>query len=71
MQQAAWDFTESSLPGLKTWVAGQAKFSPANPHVFVSFSQHVASTHEAAFVAHLSFAFKATVFKPFFFVPHE
>jgi len=71
MQHAAWDFTESSLPGLKTWVAGQLKFTPFNPHVFVSDSQHVASTHEAAFEAQLSPAFAATAFKPFFFVPHE
>jgi len=72
MQQAATDFGEtSSLPGLKTCVAGQAWFTPFAPHVFASSSQHVASTHEAAFVVHLSVAFAATTFKPFFFVWHE
>jgi hypothetical protein len=72
MQQAATVGGEtSSLPGLKTSVAGQAWFTPFAPHVFLSSSQHVASTHEASFVLHLSSFFASTTFKPFFFVWHE
>jgi hypothetical protein len=72
IQQAATDFGEtSSLPGLKTCVAGQAWFTPFAPHVVGSSSQHVVSEHDAAFVVHFSVAFAATTFKPFFFVWHE